>query len=512
MARRLAILVLVAISAGLALLPDRPEAAREPRAGDLDPSFGRGGKVLTDFGRLEAVEDLVVQRDGKIVAVGSSTDPTTFRSQFVLVRYRRGGSLDTSFGVGGSVTTEFEERASGSANAVALQGDGKIVAAGSTGGGPTGFDIAVARYNPDGRLDPSFGSGGRVVTDFNLTNEAALGVAVQTDGKLVVVGSSRSLGGTDVALARYEPNGSLDRSFAGDGKVTAGFPDWDDLGEGIALAKDGKILTAGTGFPDRGSGPAVIGVARFNTDGSLDGSFDGDGWAPRIPGGHSVWAVIVQPDGRVVAAGSGSSGLALFRYTVAGRPDATFGEQGVASAGYGPHGAGAFDLARQPDGKLVAVGVADSAPDLDESAFAVARFLSSGKLDRSFHGGTISTDFGAGDWAQAVALQADGRIVVGGFSGRRGSGGTLTAQDFAIARYLGAASACKVPNVVGKRLGAAGMAITKAHCRVGTVRRRASKKVERGRVISQSPKPRKRLQNRGRVDLVVSRGPRSVRS
>ena len=171
--------------------------------------------------------------------------------------------------------------------------------------------------------------------------------------------------------------------------------------------------------------------------------------------------------------------------------------------------AGAQDLVRQRDGKLVAVGWDDSAYSSDPNAiaFAAARFESSGKPDRSFHGGAISTDFGAWDEARAVALQADGKIVAGGSSARIDSGGTITAEDFALARYLGAAP-CKVPNVRGKKLAVARSAITRARCRVGKVRRKESTSVKPGRVISQSPNAGERLPNGGKVNLVVSKGGR----
>ena len=528
MARKLAIIALVALSATLSLLPGRPAAALEPlgttglalpgflpryakSASALDPTFGKGGKVRTDLGQIEGIEDLAVQRDGKIVAVGTIQHPTTFDTRFALARYAADGSLDTSFGAGGKVTTDFE--GTSGAFAVAVQVDGKIVAAGVAGGGPTGADIALARYHADGSLDSSFGAGGKVVTDFALTHEAANGLTIQPDGRLVVVGSTRPFGPhlPDFALARYNPNGSLDPSFDGDGKLSTAFsPGWGDQGLGVALAPDGKIVAAGWATSNGASGPGVIDVARYNADGSLDGGFDGDGRVVSAPGDdNAAFAVVVQPDGKVVVAGSvfeTRAELALVRYATDGSLDTTFGSAGVATADYGGQQAGAQDLLRQPDGKLVAAGTTtpDSA-DFNASSFAVARFESSGKPDRSFYGGAISTDFGAWDWAFGVALQPDGKIVAGGFSGEIQNGGLLSAEDFALARYLGGLPPCKVPSVRGRKLAVAVSAIRKAHCRVGKVRRKASRKVKRGRVISQSPKAGKRLPNRSKVNLVISR-------
>ena len=220
----------------------------------------------------------------------------------------------------------------------------------------------------------------------------------------------------------------------------------------------------------------------------------------------------MQPDGKVVVAGfvfGARAELALVRYMIDGSLDSAFGSGGVATADYGTQGAGARDLLRQPDGKLVAVGeTSPDSADFSASAFAVARFETSGQPDKSFYGGAISTDFGAWDSAWGVALQPDGKIVAGGFSGQIESGGFVTAEDFAVARYLGGRPPCKVPSVRGNKLAVAAKAIAKAHCRVGKVRRKASLKVKRGRVISQTPRARKRLPSRSKVNLVVSRGRR----
>ena len=267
MARKLAIIALVALSAGLALLPGRPAAASSPDRVDrarsgLPTSLRRvvqpaGAPSIRPSAPVEKSARISarstgskissVQSDGKIVAVGTTQHPTTFDTRFALARYAGDGSLDTSFGVGGKVTTGFGGT-SNLAFAVAVQGDGKLIAAGVAGGGPTGADIALARYNADGSLDASFGAGGKVVTDFALTHEAAYGLATQPDGKLVVVGSIRPFGPyatnlPDFALARYNPNGSLDTSFGGDGKVSTAFTaGWGDQGFGIALAPGGKIV------------------------------------------------------------------------------------------------------------------------------------------------------------------------------------------------------------------------------------------------------------------------------
>ena len=185
------------------------------------------------------------------------------------------------------------------------------------------------RYEADGTLDPSFGFGGKVVTDFGSSHEAAGAIAIQPDGKLVVAGSTRPFGAydshpPDFALARYNANGTLDTSFGADGKVSTGFqPGWADTGYGVALAPRGKIVVAGWGLPGASGGPGVIDLARYNADGSLDTSFGGDGTVVSAPVTDSAaFSVVVQPDSKVVVAGyAGLLGLALLRYTASGSLD-----------------------------------------------------------------------------------------------------------------------------------------------------------------------------------------------
>jgi uncharacterized delta-60 repeat protein len=484
-------------------------------AGGLDGTFGAGGRVVTDFGQSDTAQGVAVQRDGKIVAVGTTGDPTTLTTQFALARYLSNGSLDASFGAGGKVTTTFGGRES-RGTAVALQSDGKIVAAGFALIG-NGLDIALARYNPNGSLDSSFGVGGKVLTDFGARHDVASGLVIQPDGKLVVVGTTRlfglvSINPPDFALARYNPNGSLDPSFDNDGKVSTPFlAGWEDVASGIALARDGKIVAAGYGI-NRGPGSFrdLIEVARYNPNGSLDASFEGDGKAlsgSSAPEPSHAYGVVVQPDRKVVVAGHVGRFLSLVRYTVRGRPDSSFGAGGVATANFGTKAASARALARQPDGKFVAVGVVGPTPSAKEKndyAFAVARFDSAGKPDKSFSGGAIATNFGAAMWDEAwgLALQPNGRVVVAGFSAKV-QDDSLVGGEFALARYL--APPCRVPNVRGNALPAAKARIAAANCSVGRVRRVGSK-TKKNRVISQKPRPGATLAASGRVNLVVSRG------
>jgi len=215
----------------------------------LDPTFGTGGKVTTDFaGAGDGAAAIAVQPDGKLVVAGVAT--INGNSAFALARYNSNGALDLSFGTGGKSTTDFGGRFE-RATSVALQGDGKIVVA---GGSVIALfnDFAVARFNSNGTLDTSFGTGGKVLTDFGVSAEAD-SVIVQLDGKIVVAGEANINGGYNFELVRYNSNGTLDASFGTSGKVTT---DVGLLDRGFSYARaksaavqpDGKIVLAGQAF------------------------------------------------------------------------------------------------------------------------------------------------------------------------------------------------------------------------------------------------------------------------
>jgi uncharacterized delta-60 repeat protein len=366
-ARRLVLIPPIVLSA--AVLVGVAGAA----AGDLDPSFGSGGKVFTDFGLADGAYGVVVQPDGKIVAVGYAN---TGGYAFLLARYNPDGSLDPTFGAGGKVRTE----GTGLAHAVVLQPDGKIVVAGASGA------FVVARYHPDGSLDSSFGAGGVVQTDVDPEgSDRATAVALQEDGKIVVGGYTRPIDeerGDDFALVRYKPNGRLDRTFGSGGKVVTDvrLRGW-DLARGVAVQKDGRILLFGdtVGF---GSFWALV---RYRSDGSLDPSFGSGGKVLTDVGGQSYdwgFAIALQPDERIVAGGFNGDDIAVVRYLLDGSLDPSFGAGGKVwtdlggswDRADGTHLGGGDDahaVALQPDGKIVAAGSSDAKGDLD---FALARY------------------------------------------------------------------------------------------------------------------------------------------
>jgi uncharacterized delta-60 repeat protein len=271
--------------------------------------------VTTDFADSDDyAASVAVQPNGKIVAVGNTL--TSAGADFALARYNRDGTLDTSFGTGGKVTTDFADSDDYAAS-VAVQPNGTIVAAGYASSG-TGNDFALARYNHDGTLDTSFGTGGKVTTDFAGLDDRAYSVAVQPNGKIVAAGFAGTGTGDDFALAHYNRDGTLDASFGTGGKVTTDFADSDDYAASVAVQPNGKIVAAGNTFTSAGNDFAL---ARYNRDGALDASFGTGGIVTTgFAGAENVaLSVAIQPTGKIVAAGysgfsSTGADFALARY------------------------------------------------------------------------------------------------------------------------------------------------------------------------------------------------------
>lgn len=416
--------------------------------GILDISFRGTGKVTTDIGNSnDNGAALAIQADGKIVVVGPSFDGSNYN--FAVVRYNSDGSLDTSFNGTGKVITNISGSSDDRALSVAIQSDGKIVVAGASyyiGND----DFAVVRYNSDGSLDPSFNGNGKVTTDFGGSGEVARSVAIQGDGKIVVAGDSNY----DFAVVRYNSDGTLDTSFNGTGKVTTSVGNGDDVGNSVAIQGDCKIVVAG--YSNSGSNYDFA-VVRFNSDGSLDTSFNGIGKVTTDFGGSddSGYSVAIQADGKIVVAGGIGSYpnyyFAIVRYNANGSLDASFNGTGKVITDFGNHSDEGRSVAIQGDGKIVVAGSTFN-PN-SRADIAVARYNSDGSLDTSFNGtGKAVTGIDiSDDEGHSVAIQGDGKIVVSGYS-RIGSG-----TDFAVVRYIGECAPLQLRFAVSrKRHGSAG--------------------------------------------------------
>jgi uncharacterized delta-60 repeat protein len=320
------------------------------------------------------------------------------------------GALDTFFSHDG-IQTAFPNGAV--AYAVAIDHHERIVVAGSTLGAHP--DIALARFTPGGRLDPMFGRAGKVVTDLG-ANDYAFDVAIQDDGGIVVVGERGTAAFDRFVVQRYRPNGTLDPGFANAGTALTWFGRRFQSASAVAIAPGGRIVVAGStsnGVTSRSA------VARYLIDGRLDRDFGGDGRVTTevSRSGEQLTDLVVQSDGRIVAAGWAEGSLvpafSAVRYTADGRLDPSFDGDGVARMDVTPGADRASAIVEQGDGKFVLAGGV-SAGGRDE--WGLIRLGPRGHLDPTFGDhGRLVTDFGPGfDEADAVAVQANGRLLVAG--------------------------------------------------------------------------------------------------
>ena len=329
---------------------------------ELDISFNGTGRVTTNLSSgYDTVYGALVQADNKIVAVGTYSS-NNFRGYFALNRYLTNGALDTSFGDNGRVLTDFDATAADQGVfAAALQPDGKILATGFVSFMPPGPGaIATARYNSNGSLDTTFGTGGKVETAVvNHINEATA-IAVGQDGKIVVAGyyfgPSQNY---QTVIIRYNANGGSE----GVTTDTRGF----QLGEsniagGVAIQPDGKIVTAG-GYASgqSGSSGSDLTMLRLMPSGAYDTTFAGNGrlLVPSPTSSEALNTVAVQPDGRIVAAGGSDGNLLVMRFNANGSPDTTFNGSGRVTTWMGGN-CYATGLIVRPNGKIVVSGSAGS--------------------------------------------------------------------------------------------------------------------------------------------------------
>jgi uncharacterized delta-60 repeat protein len=375
--------------------------------GDLDTTFGSGGKKTVNFGGTDAARAVLVQPNGRVVAAGGGGPA----SSFCVVRLRSAnGTLDPTFGSGGKRVVDLGSDDE-SVYGAALQPDGKIVLAGDSRLQP-----AVVRLKANGALDTTFDGDGKKLFSWGAIGRVTA-VVVAPNGKIVLGGFSGPEGG-NIQVARMTAKGALDTTFGAGGIATVDFGAT-EFGEAIARQADGRILVAG----QSSAGGAVI--ARLRATGVLDTDFGGDGRVT-LPGGGSLSAVLVQPDRNIVVAGnaSGSAMMTVTRLKPDGSLDAAFGSAGTTTVAFGSLANPLGGAARQPDGKIVVAGYTQDGEDV-----AVARLNTDGSLDATFGiGGKATVDFGVATFGNAVALARNGRIVVAG----QKTGG----DDFGVARLL----------------------------------------------------------------------------
>jgi uncharacterized delta-60 repeat protein len=406
--------VLVCGLAYVSLQPSTVDAA----SGDLDTSFGSGGKVFLTYGLASdnntGASGVALQQDGKLVISGSFSSSSGSGS--ALARLNPDGSLDASFGTGGVV------RPAPNSGFVVLLADGKIIVMSSS---------SVVRYGANGSVDVSFGSGG--VTGFINYN-----LVIQFDQKVIVVGAS--LQGNGFLVARYNSDGNPDQTFGTGGQVITTFTDATgffqaDQAKAVAVQPDGKIVVAGnTGFSQTpGSFNFSFAVARYNPDGSLDSAFGNGGKIITQVTTDRCSSVAVQPDGKIIVGGwsntgGGGSDAVMLRSNANGTLDNSFGTAGQVRTNYGQSRHSTLRrVLLQPDGKIVTVGAADRIPDTiaGPSAWVVMRYNSDGTPDQTFGvNGKVETTMTGVFYHAAFdgAMQPDGKIIaVGSFQDQVGN-------------------------------------------------------------------------------------------
>jgi uncharacterized delta-60 repeat protein len=425
-----------AIILGLAVVLTTPFAVWAA-AGDPDPAFGPGGYSYSNVGTT--VTALVLQPDGKLVSAGVSS------AKFAVNRSNSDGvMIDTTFGGGaGFVTTSIGDGATG-LDELALQPDGKIVAAG--GASVEGnSDIALVRYNTDGTLDTSFGVSGGTTGPTLPGDQIATGLVLQGDGKLVVAAGSA---GSDFIFVRYDADGSIDSGFGSGGVATVAVGS-DATVRSLVLQPDGMLVAAGWIGGDI-TDPAAV-LVRIDSNGTLDPLF-GSGGIAVAPAGTNATDLLVEPSGKLVAAaGVGPSGtgflfpdsLAAIRWNADGSLDSSFGSGGVAKVTPTGLPALANAIVREPDGGFLVAGDA-VVGSMGVTNIALARFEADGNLDPSYGSGGLvldptfsffDTPFPRGN---ALIRQPDGKAVVGGTGVALDGPPFTTVFPMAIlARYLG---------------------------------------------------------------------------
>ncbi len=398
----------------------------------LDVTFGNGGKVVTPINETSVANDIAIQPDGKIVVGGSTTEAG--RNYFALVRYNIDGSLDNTFGTGGKVVTRLKDRSS--ISSIAIQADGKIVAGGSAYNFSTNLFIdsgyTIVRYNMDGIIDSLFGKNGITVVKMSNGTGELKKLLIKPDGKILTGGTVGKPTFENIpVLVQFNSNGSIDSSFGVNGKFEGYVNDVERITD-MALAKDGKILVSGQ--IENWFYIGDFALLRFLPNGRLDNSFGTNGVVKTDFNGNvnnnkveNAMGLVVLPDSSIVLTGynlASPATFALAKYKVNGSLDSTFGSGGKVITTVHSISGLANDILADQLGNLFVSGYAAQGSNRD---FAIAKYLSNGKLDSSFgRNGIDTTDFfGTSDIAYASALQADGKIVLAGQAG----------SSIALARY-----------------------------------------------------------------------------
>ena len=337
--------------------------------GSVDTSFGLNGVVRSDFGyQFASPYAIALQPDGKFIVAGSGTRFLgAFDSQAIIARYLADGTLDKTFHHDGFIEEFYG--LSGTVRSVVIQPDGKIVVAGTSAG-----DTFAIRYNSDGTRDRRFGHGGKAILPFSADGDGARTVKLRPDAKLVILGAYAAPLDA-VFMLRVQAHGKIDTSFDADGKQTISFGSGRNFAFDCEIQPDGKLVIGGH-YGKGESSPLAMTIARLNQNGSFDDTFDGDGKVVIDPAGlqEALFDIAIQADGKIVMGGSVRAGqgfndnFLLRRRNPDGSPDLSFGQAGRVQTNMTASSNQIRALLIQPDGKIVAGGSA-------ANDFALARYL-----------------------------------------------------------------------------------------------------------------------------------------
>ncbi|WP_169742460.1 choice-of-anchor U domain-containing protein [Comamonas granuli] len=394
------------------------------QAPSFAPPTGTGKLIVSISGSMDYGRSLALLPDGKLVLAGYSYIGT--QNYISLIRLNTDGTLDSSFSADGKLLLPSDAGKSNGIYGMGLQPDGKMVLIGNTNGGKSDGTYFLMRLGADGTVDTDFNGTGTHYINIGNGEDGGHAVAIQPDGKILAAGTSVRNGNYDFSLARLNADGSLDTSFGTDGTVVVPVGSYRDLGLGVTLQPDGKIIMVGTAQTVNG---AIwnFGIIRLNPDGSLDSSFNGAGKQQVSFGGTSddAWNVAVQADGKIVVSGLSGGEFGIARLNADGSMDASFGAGGKQYFYVGGGEAESHSLILQPDGKIVMAGMArNGSNSLD---FALMRLNPNGSPDTSFNangpvpGQLLARVGNDADLGYSAVLQPDGKIVVAGYSSHGGT-------------------------------------------------------------------------------------------
>lgn len=409
------------------------------QVGSLDPTFATAGQYVQDFGAQDNLTKVRVQDDGKIVAVGTALSPG-FAGQLLVIRLNPDGTLDNTFnGTGTLVITAFNESY---AYDLFFQPDDKIVVVGTRADVNFQFSMLAMRLNADGTMDNTFGTGGFSEHEISTGDDFAYAVAPLDNGQMLLAGTA--LDGSfnsEPVIVRLNADGSIDNTFGTNGVAALPVTHQDNKFWSVGLQSDGSIVASGhidQGLTGGGQFNFDVLVARFTSSGVLDATFGNAGTVEKpisVELNESAQSMVIDQDDAILLGGyttlpDFSFDAFVMKLEADGADATTFGTNGLTTFNNAVQDV-FYGIALQPDGKILTCGTSGGF-FFDPRDQLVARFTSAGTLDNTFSGDGFALDNVAGnfDEANAITLQADGKIVTAG------KANTATLNDASVFRYL----------------------------------------------------------------------------